>query len=175
MANLLESGTRKEEGRPIWTRKEVEHAGPRAINREIRDVRWQMYGGAVDIVRKQGQKLYAAAYDKLQELTKPLGLYPLEFKFLPYGSIQIELVRSEFILSQDDIILEWDTGSKDPDYFQPSDSQKNIELILEQMHTALPSCELQKFDVGYDGEVRTLRSLCLLVRNPGDLKRLMAI
>lgn len=159
----------------IWTRKEAEHAGPRAINREIRDVQWQMYGGAVDIVRKQGRKLYAAAYDKLQELTKPLGLFPLEFKFLPYGGIQIELVRSEFILPQDDIILEWDTESKDPDYFQPSDSQKNIELILEQMHMALPSCELQKFDVGYDGEVRTLRTLCLLVRNPGDLKRLMAI
>lgn len=159
----------------IWIRKEAEHAGPRAINREIRDVQWQMYSGAVDIVRKQGRKLYAAAYDKLQELTKPLGLYPLKFEFLPWGSIQIELVRSEFILPEDDIILEWETGSKAPDYFQPSDSQKNIELILEQMRTALPSCEVQKFDVGYDGEARTLRSLCLLVRNPGDLKRLMAI
>lgn len=158
----------------IWTRKEAEHTGPRAINREIRAVQWQMYSGAVDIIRKQGRKLYAAAYDKLQELTKPMGLYPLEFKFLPWGSIQIELVRSEFILPEDDIILEWDTESKDPDYFQPSDSQKNIELILEQMHTALPSCELQKFDVGYNGEVRTLQRLYLLVRNPGDLKRLMA-
>lgn len=156
----------------IWEQKEAQHAKSRTINQEIRAVGEGMYARAVEIFREQARELFGTATRKLEALTEPLGLYPLDFKLLNYGAFEFRLVPSPFALYDKEILLKNDADPNDCREFYPCDSEENVDIILDHIHDIMSSCELERMEVGFREGRRSIKSAIMRSNKASDLKRL---
>lgn len=156
----------------IWEQKEAQHAKSRAINQEIRAVGEGMYVRAVEIFQEQARELFGTATKKLETLVEPLGLYPLGFKLLNYGTFEFNLVPSPFALYGKEILLKHDTDPADCKEFYPCDNEENIDTILDHIHDIMSGCELERMEVAFREGRKSIKSVIMRSNKANDLKRL---